>query len=276
MNATKLNGIQFPQRRFSAYETEYQPDNEGVMSVLLGLRPACIIRNALPRDQCEALARAYLRQQAKRREDGVPAHEIGIGAYGLAPDEYFTKVSETRADMEALYAAAGIHLPTLAQEILQGAVDPGVVVRPARHGGRIAGDFRAMHFVDEGHLALKAHEDRAQTQGYEFGLTHRVCGFNFYVLTPEEYEEGAALRMWNIVPDGRTKRVLGVEKTGYPYPMDLLNDVPFIDIRPRTGDLLLFSADSLHAVTSWKGASEDRIVFQSFVGMLDGQIIRWT
>lgn len=275
MNPIKLNGRKFPQQRFCAYESDNQPDNEVVMSVLLGLRPACIIRDALTQEQSAALANAYLDQSAQRRHDGVPAYEIGLGSYGLTPDDYFSRVPAARADMEAIYAAAGVHLPSMAQEILQATVDPGVVVRPARHGGRAAMEFRATHFVDEGPLALKAHEDRGQTDGYEFGAAHRVCGFNFYVLTPDD-QEGAALRMWNIVPDARTKRALGVEKTGYPYPTELLADTPFIDIRPRAGDLLLFAADGVHAVTSSKAASKARIVFQSFAGMIGSQIVRWT
>lgn len=274
----RLIGTRFPRHRFVALEGERFVEPDKLAMVLTGFHPAYIIRNFVAREVCGALSQAYRSRQAKRREDGVPAHEIGVGAYGISPGEYYHKVSETTADIEELFAAAGVHLPTLVDTSLQAAADPGLVVRPALSGGRAAARFRAIHFCDTGELALKPHEDRSQigssSADFEPAGVQVVLGGNVYADTPAH--EGGSLRMWNICPSRATKALLGVERTGYPYAEELLATTEYLDVKPRTGDLFLFSADLVHAVTSWSGTAEERIVFQSFLGLSGSSILRWT
>ena len=278
MKQIKLNGTRLHRHRFKLRETARVVDNDALMSVLSGRSPAHLVREFLSPEESRQLAEAYRQRQAKLREDGVPAREIGAGGYGLSVDEYFEKVARTRAEMEDVYAAAGVHLATVVDEALQAAVDPGITVRPALKGGRAAAQFRAIHFCDEGPLALKPHEDRAQLgtspEVFEAAGAHVVSGANVYASTSSD--TGGALRIWNIVPSKEAKAALGVEHTGYPYAVELLESIDFIDIRPSTGDLLIFSADFIHAVTSWTGSAEERIVFQSFMGLAGGKVLRWT
>jgi len=276
MNIQTLTGRQIVPKQFRARKTERILSNEDFMATLTGRCPAIVVKKAITPAMADSLSGAYLGQQAKRREDGVPAHEIGIGGYGLAPEEYFMRVMQTRADMDQLYSDAKAHLPTIFHELIHSALDPGMFLRQARLEGRIAADFRAIHFADQGPLALRPHEDRSQALGYEYNDCLVICGANFYVRTPED-AEGGVLRMWNITPSDAVKEQLGVQATGYPYPVELLEDVPYIDIRPQAGDLVIFSADCIHAVTSWQGAAEQRVVFQSFLGLTaSGHLLHWT
>jgi hypothetical protein len=58
------------------------------------------------------------------------------------------------------------------------------------------------------------------------------------------------LHYWNIVPDAETRARLGLEETGYPYPVESLEGIEKLVVQIRPGDIYCFSGRQVHAVAA--------------------------
>lgn len=125
--------------------------------------------------------------------------------------------------------------------------------RSARWEGSEACHFVMRSWVDSGSFSLKPHDDEAQCKdplqkGFEIQDAlpeNALCAVNICL----QNEAGGLLRLWNIHPDDAARAALGLELTGYPYPVELLNRVSYLDVEIRPGDLYAFDGRYVHAVT---------------------------
>jgi hypothetical protein len=189
--------------------------------------------------------------------------------YKSAPDDYVEKSLIVRADLNRLFRGT-INVPIHLRESLQRTLPRGTIVRPAIHDGIEYNAVRGIRWSDAGKYSLKFHDDQAQLRdprqaGMEtFQIPYPVA-FNVY---PSVSEQGGELVVYNLAPDDRSRELLGLEYTGYPYPEELLSELPRLTITPEPGDLVILSGRFIHGVTGIQGKTP-RILLNQFGGFID-------
>lgn len=183
--------------------------------------------------------------------------------------------------MAEVYERAGVNVAELIAGVIYPALDPGMTLRPALHDGRLAERLRVAMWNSDGDYALLPHEDISQLsdpeqEGFEIQRTQNPVAVNFYPAMPEQ---GGQLRVWDIAPDARTRQRLGISTSGFPYPLEALDRIPYVDIKAKAGDAVFLQGRFVHAVLGSNGSvSAPRITMNGFFGIsADGStVIQWT
>ena len=86
---------------------------------------------------------------------------------------------------------------------------------------------------------------------------------------------GGELFLWNIRPDPDSRRRLGTECLGQPYPAQEVAGYGHIAVSIRPGDAYCFDGRFIHAVGRVHDTPRSTISF--FLGTLpDGTVLQWT
>jgi hypothetical protein len=124
------------------------------------------------------------------------------------------------------------------------------------------------------------HDDLAQVKDpvqadFEIQQVPRVMAVNVYAAVPER---SGQLRIWNVEPDDETRAELGLTGVGFPYPPELLLNIPATVIEVETGDLCVVNGNLVHAVIRGDIASpRNRLLLTCFMGLnLNDELIWWT
>jgi hypothetical protein len=252
-----------------------------VVRVMRGEVAGVIFRGAIPRADCERVRQNFWASPLlRKRGDAVPAHYLGTYHYGKELDRYFREAEETRAALTAIFAGTD----NIFTRIMGGVADTlkaeGVAMRVAEQGGRRAGEFVMRSWTGTGSFALAAHDDGAQM------TDRRQAGFEIQSLAQGPFAavnlclengEGGELVCWNLQPDAATRRALGVEETGYPYPVELLGGFDKIELPIRTGDAYFFNGQLVHAVRASARPGDHRSTISLLMGFKDPKtVIYWT
>jgi hypothetical protein len=276
-----LAGYSVQPHRFVVHETQAQICNAALMSLYFGYSVALIVRGFLSVEEAQALSTGFEQACTSVRTDGVPAQGLGASHYDKSTEGYFNEVQLRMPSLNQAYAQSCVDLPARLQEALQAALDPGLVLRAASWNGLHAPALRAAAWTNKsGRYALLPHDDLQQLRlpeqrGFEVQDVLGPVAANVYTSMPDV---GGLLRLWNMQPLPHTKRLLGLERTGYPYPEALLDGVAYMDIQPRVGDLVLLNGAFVHAVTGWSGSTQARQVWNGFSGLLKDKsaALYWT
>nr|BFE74543.1 hypothetical protein GCM10020092_078440 [Actinoplanes digitatis] len=131
--------------------------------------------------------------------------------------------------------------------------------------------------LGRGDFALVPHEDGAQCAhpaqaGFEVQLVpgYQVGAVNLCLAN----EGGGQLVFWNIKPDDPGWRRFHTQLDGGPYPVSALAGIPSISLDVGPGDLYVFNAGHVHAVTPSRGP---RATASMLLGHRDDDtVITWT
>jgi hypothetical protein len=282
---TRVTGKRMPASEFRLHQTSGTLDNEPILQVLRGELAAYRVRGYVPEDSCKRIAANFStsRDRSPRYgegEDGVEGYIVGASHIDQTTDEYLDDVATTAAAVADLYEGTADPLQKVRKQLL----DTGglTAMRPARHGGRPAGDSKAVQWNNTGEFLLLPHDDLSQLSdpiqsGFEIQALRRVMAINVYPLVPPGT---GSLKVWNIEPDDRCRTALGLLHSGYPYPPEFLDDLESLVIPLATGDVVFLNGNLIHAVL---GAGEEtdspaeRLLLTSFTGLDSrGEFLWWT
>lgn len=231
---------------------------------------------------CAALARQFTSMIARtgsdRDEDGfVRTQQIGATQFARGGRAY---VTETMRHAPHVLDLFGVLPPdTVRSLFLDAELEPaflrrGMLYRPALHLSGSANFATTRRWLNNGEMALHPHEDSAQLafaaeDGFEIAGGRHTIAVNLCLA-----DDGSELVVWNLRPDLALRRTLGLEKTGYPYPLDLVNGHECLSVRLNPGDLYFLNASYVHGVRN--SAANARITSGRFLTPLDDKVVYWT
>jgi len=251
-----------------------------VLAVLREEAAGCIFRGLIPPQVCDAISTNFWQNPSLRqREDGVPAFYVGTYHYQKELSDYFQEAAAARAVMAKLFDSTDNFIQAWLAGFSGYLAVRGMALRPAADGRREAAAFIMRSWSGAGDFALKPHDDFAQMRdprqaGFEIQevCDHAVVAFNACI----ENGVGGSLCYWNLQPDDVLRSRLGLELTGYPYPLDVLETVPKLTIPIRRGDVYLFNGKNIHAVGP-QSEHESRLTISLLMGFKDPRtVIYWT
>lgn len=277
-----VTGRALPARQFRVHGVSHQLDVAAVLSLLHGELAACHVRDFLPEPDCRQIA-ANFWASGKRTprygegDDGVEGYLVGASHIEKTTARYLSEAADLADAVRLLYARATDPMAAFRDAI---AGRDGIRrQRPARHGGRPAGDAKAVCWNSTGDYLLLPHDDVAQLSdplqaGFEIQRVRHVMAVNIY---PENPAGSGQIKLWNVEPDERSRIELGLRYSGFPYPPELLAAYPSVSIPVRTGDLCLINGNLVHAVLRGAPGTPRRLLLTSFMGLTDeGELIWWT
>lgn len=244
---------------------------------------AYVLRRAIGRPACRQFVANFhqaIRAGGALRQDGfVTAAQVGVTQFGKGATDYLAQSGQAAPLVESLFAGLtapareGILLSDWLQQELQAR---GVGFAAATQAGQDAGLCVARSWQNPGAFSLEPHEDAAQlttvaAEGFEIARAERV----FASIACVESGEGGDLLLWDLVPDEPLRAAFGLSGTGYPYPPDLLDEIPSLRLRLTAGDLAIIDASRIHAVDALRAGS--RITVGRFVGRVaHDRVVWWT
>ncbi|AYN39396.1 hypothetical protein D9753_11240 [Streptomyces dangxiongensis] len=264
--------------RFKEYRTF---DPQAVVDVLRGRSAGAVFRGVVEPEICTELsARFWDSGDRERRTAVAPSYYLGTYHFHKTTEEYLDESERTTPALEKVLDIPRDPL-TGFYDGLAGALAPeDVTVRRAEHGGRQAcrGLLRSWHGA--GDYTLDPHEDGSQCTDprqadFEIQrvLDHHVCALNICL----ENGDGGRLALWNIRPDEASRRRLGLEHTGSPYPMDTLDGIECQWLEINAGDIYVFNGAHIHAVEPNTSAGSRRTTLAGIFGFVDRDtVVSWT
>lgn len=278
----KLIGEQMPSNIFKIVETNHV-DITQLLDVFDGKIAGCIIRGGINYKTCKQISKNFWNNSFLRnRNDGVPGSFLGTYHYKKDLETYLNEAEQFNLILPSIFS----HTQNIFQEIINALnlslKDKQRIVRPAHHGIKEACHFfmRSWHGDENEEYALAPHDDSAQCTdkkqaGFEIQDTtdYPIIAANFCI----ENLGGGNLHYWNIQPDLHTRKMLGIQETGYPYPIELLQKFDMIDLHINAGDIYFFNGKNVHAVSSPKTQQSYRTTISCLMGSKqNGDIIYWT
>lgn len=279
-SSVRVTGITRPSGYFRIVEREAFDPAE-VVKVLRGEMAGVIFRGAIGPATCELARRNFWASpMLRRRGDAVPAYYLGTYHYQKELELYLSEAEAMRPALAAVFDGGENPYARIRDGVASALRAQGVSLRLAEHGGRRAGEFVMRSWSASGSYALAAHDDGAQlTARKQAGFEIQRVAANAVMAVNLCLENGAGgeLVYWNIEPDLATRRALGLEETGHPYPAELLEPFPKIELPIRTGDAYFFNGKLVHAVRSQARAGEFRSTLSLLMGFKDpATVVTWT
>lgn len=280
----KLTGAKLDKDIFKFYDSHIININK-IYDVLVGNLSGCIFRNMIDESTRDKISKNFWENaNLKKRTDGVPGSYLGTYHYKKNLDTYLDESYIVNKTLDHVFTGTG----HIFNEIMSGIEinlkekNPKSIVRPAKHNKKEACRFfvRSWFGSDHDDYALAPHDDISQCtatnqRGFEIQsvVEHPVVAVNLCV----ENQGGGELHYWNIQADNKSKAMLGVEETGYPYPLKMLDDIERLEIKIHPGDVYFFNGTNIHAVSSPANSASFRTTISCLMGFInEREVIYWT
>lgn len=243
-----------------------------------------VLRNFASQEDCKALETRFNEivgaHGSNRGEDGlVKNQQIGATQFLRNGEAYVRETARHLPHVIDLFSA--LDAQTVANLFFDDALERaflarGKLYRQARHMGGQGNFATTRKWLDNGAMALHPHEDGAQIaqgaeDGFEIGAGTHTIAANLCIA---DDAEGSATVLWNHCPDDAVRARFGLEKTGYPYPIDYAEGFDRIEVKIRRGDLYFMNASYLHGVEN--APTNYRITAGRFLTCADHKILSWT
>ncbi|MCD0449326.1 hypothetical protein LO762_09010 [Actinocorallia sp. API 0066] len=258
----------------------YDPD--AVLDVLHGRAAIVMFRGMVPRDVCDAVADRFW-ANTHRRVRGVEAPGFYLGAYSWNKPtaQYIAESEQVNPILRELLDVPGDPMKQFYTGLGAALAREGAVVRPAQHDGGSAAIALLRSWHGAGVFALDPHDDDSQCADPQMAdferrhvVDHQVAALNICL---ENDSEGGRLVYWNVKPDVESKRALGVEFTGSPYPLETLTGYESQWVEVRTGDVYVFNGAHVHAVEPNTAATQTRTTLAAMLGFVDDRtVVTWS
>lgn len=272
-----INGYQ-ADSDFFVFEEYAEFDPAEVLAVMRNRRLGVMFRGAVAPAAREALSERFWRSLRTRRREDAPSYFLGSYSYDKSAGDYLDESAAAApciAEVLGPPPASPWHWfrSTMADELQR----HGVSLRTAEMDGRPACAALIRSWDADGEFSLRPHEDMAQCTdprqaGFEVQRVteYQICAVNMCLANGE----GGRLVIWNIRPDSASRKRLGMEFTGYPYPVPALAEFAELRVVVRPGDVYVFNGSYVHAVEANQGT---RTNLTFFMGFRDAQtVVTWT
>ena len=247
---------------------------------------AYIIRDYFNKEECLSLKNEFFKiikqtNGGNRSNDFVPVYQVGSTQFKKSTLDYFDECKNTKQMIDELIesVSADVKEDFLLEKSLKYEFGKmNISFSPSSYNSAYVNQFTIRQWTNCNDIgfALLPHEDLSQLNmakldDYEIGNVNKVIACNLCLSN----SKGGELLIWNIDPDIKIKKELGVEDSGYPYPIELLNDIEHTSITINTGDLYFINANLIHAVKEIQG--NERISLGRFMGFCsEEKIVYWT
>lgn len=217
---------------------------------------------------------------SNRGEDGlVRNQQIGSTQFQRNGEEYVRETVRHLPHVIDLFSVLGAEKVGnlfFDDALEQAFLKRGKLYRQARHLGGQGNFATTRKWLDNGAMTLHPHEDSAQIaqgaqDGFEIGGGKHTIAANLCIA---DDQEGSATVLWNHCPDDAARRALGLELTGYPYPIDYADRFAKVKVRIRRGDLYFMNASYLHGVEN--SPTNSRITAGRFITCVGHKVLTWT
>ncbi|WP_430789541.1 hypothetical protein [Actinoplanes sp. G11-F43] len=262
---------------------EYQEfDPAAVLDVLEGRVAGVVFRGMVAPEVAENISRRFW-DSPDRQVRGVEAPGYYIGAYtwNKPTAQYLDEAAVANPVLRDLLDVPGDPMKEFYAGLGGVLAERGAVVRPAEHEGRSAAIalFRSWH--GQGVFALEPHDDDSQCSDPQMADFERNGVFGKPIgalnICLENNGGGGRLVYWNIQPDLASKRALGVEYTGSPYPAELLEGYESKWIDVNAGDVYVFNGAHVHAVEPNTTEEQTRTTLAAMMAFLDDRnVVTWS
>ncbi|WP_350335403.1 hypothetical protein [Coralliovum pocilloporae] len=251
-----------------------------VLALLRGQRAGLHISGAFSEKVGNTITNNYMVNPGrKERKDGVAGSYLGSSHFLKEPSEYYQECASSAADIDALLGDQMDPVRSFFFWLRHVLSTHDIKLERSRSVFGTSNYCRALAWTGEGDYSLAPHDDLAQVlwagSGFDFQTVsnHNVIAVNFYANAPIE---GGDLRLWNFKPGIAERQALGVEKSGYPYQVETLEDYESYDFRLRTGDIALIDGGYVHGVTKQTNSSgEPRLLLHCFIGFSRPDLVLW-
>ena len=254
---------------------------EKVYEVLMGKVAGCIFRNIIANDICSKITDNFWKSPSlKQRSDNVPAFYVGAYHYEKELSAYLAQAHCSNKSLPYLFSNTTNIFDEFISSLAIYLESRGITLRLAEHENKKAGHFLMRSWSNSGSYALKPHEDLAQCGSLkqkDFEI-QRVRDYEVVAVNMclENGEDGN-LHYWNIQPNNLTRKRLGIEETGYPYPENLLEDFQKIILPIKKGDIYCFNGRNIHAVDELNQANRNRLTLSFLMGFINSKtVVYWT
>lgn len=243
-----------------------------------------IIRNLHSKEVYQALQHRFETliqlQGSDRGEDGfVRNQQIGASQFHKNGAEY---IKDTMRHAPGVLDLFGVLDQSIVSNLfLDDALEAaflknGYVYRAARHLSGTANFATTRKWLNNGAMALHPHDDGAQLafaaeDGFEIAPGSHTIAANFCIA---DDREGSELVVWDFKPEHEDRKRFGLEKTGYPYPLDHMSEFDSIRVQVRAGDLYFLNASYVHGVEN--GGTNFRITSGRFITNVGNKVMYWT
>ncbi|MGE4072202.1 MAG: hypothetical protein AB7E72_13615 [Lysobacterales bacterium] len=258
--------VSAPARAPALVETDLASLDEHLDGLFDGRLSAVLIKRVASDQDCSRIFDNFMRSPGLyQRSDGVSGRMVGTNAFMKDTAAMLLDYLRNNGYAELLFEGANNVFRLLYDAI----EDAGHRFRPAYINGVPSPTHRATIWDDSciEQLVLKAHTDWPQVRhsGREYSdVTHPIA-VNFYPRHPDG--KASCVRLYDLVPTAHWLRERGIHAGGYPIDFAELHEVPYLDIVPSSGDMLLFAAANVHSVFQARGhASDVRLNINGFIG----------
>lgn len=252
-----------------------------VVRVLKGEAVGCIFRGIIKADVCREVADNFRNHPLlRRRDDDVPAFFLGTYHYRKALNDYLDEAATYHDTLHDIFHGSANVFEQIMSAIGTTLAEEQVGFRVAAHDGRHASEFVMRSWSGTGEYSLEPHDDGAQLQfagqrGFEIQdiSPSPVVAFNMCL----ENSGAGELHYWNLQPDDATRIRLGLQETGYPYPLAVLEGLTKLVVPVHAGDVYFFNGALIHAVAAQAGASGRRSTISGLMGFVSpNTVVYWS
>jgi hypothetical protein len=261
--------------RFAEY-AEFDPAR--VLEVLQNRLLGVMFRGVIGSAARQAVSQRFWDSQRTRRREDAPSYFLGSYSYDKSASAYLDESAQVAPSVAAVLGTGdGSPWHWFRSRVADELRRQGMCLRTAAMDGRQACPALIRSWDAAGEFSLRPHEDMAQCldprqAGFEVQRVakYEICAVNICLANGT----GGRLVIWNIQPDSACRKRLGMEFTGYPYPVPALAEFSERRIDVRPGDLYVFNGSHVHAVEANQGT---RTNLTFFMGFRDAQtVITWT
>lgn len=282
MTTHKITGDIMSADAFKIVETDHI-HIPNLLDVFQGKIAGCLFKGVIRPEDCSMIAKNFWdSSHLRQRSDGVPGNFLGTYHYKKILQDYLNESDYFNAILPSIFSNTTNVFQDIMDQMQSDLNPTNKKVRPAKHNTQEACHFfmRSWPGQMDADYALAPHDDGAQCTdrkqaGFEIQTTVHspIVAANFCI----ENVGSGNLHYWNIQPDLKTKKMLDIEETGYPYPPELLREFDMIDLSVNAGDIYFFNGKNIHAVSSPKTQESYRTTISCLMGKNDHHdIIYWT
>jgi hypothetical protein len=259
-----------------AERTEFDPAD--VLAVLRNEYLGVIFRSVISADIRTKLTQRFWDEPKTRRREDAPAYFLGAYSFDKSIGTYLDESADVHPSVAAVLDAEASSPLVWFRDAVAGELRPeGISLRAAELDGRKACLALMRSWDADGAFSLSPHEDLAQCldprqAGFEAQHVpnYEVCAVNMCLAN----DGGGRLVLWNVRPDDASRKRLGIEFTGFPYPVADLAGFDELRVDVHAGDVYVFNGAYVHAVEANQGKRTNIAFFMGFRN--SRTVLTWT
>jgi hypothetical protein len=258
-------------------------DADPVLDVLHGRRLGVIFRGVIDPAASSELVRRFFDSPARKRRGGEVCESLGyyIGAYHYHKPtaQYLDESAEIAGCLDELLDVPDEPTSWFRAELNERLARDGAQLRVSAKDGRSGCPLLMRHWNADGAFALQPHEDFSQLgwpEQADFEIVRTTERTVAAVNMCLENGAGGRLVIWNVVPDLASRKRLGLDLSGSPYPPEVVEDHESIWLQIRSGDVYVFNGGHVHAVEASADGGKRTTMAWNMGFCDDTTVVSWT